>query len=428
MYGAARSTIACWGMGITQHVTGTQNVQQVVNLLLLKGNIGRPGAGVCPLRGHSNVQGNRTVGITERPSEAFLDRLRDVFAFDPPRKHGHSVVESIAAMRAGSSKAMISLGGNLAVATSDPGAAFEAFRALDLSVCIGTKLNRTHLLTGKKSYVLPCLGRTELDMQETGRQSVTVEDSMSMVHASSGFLAPPSDHVRSEPWIVASLAKATLGDRSSVDWRALAADYSLIRDQIEAVFPDFAGFNKRIQTPGGFQLPNAAQRRVWNTESRKANFSVFAGLEEDMLAPGGDVLKLMTMRSHDQYNTTIYGLDDRYRGVFGRRDILFISESDLNRLDLREGDLVDVATALDHEKADRIVRGLTLVRYDIPPGCCGGYYPETQALVALEHVDPDSLTPSFKSVPVRIKTSAGGSSGPVAIERAGVAGRGVAAA
>jgi molybdopterin-dependent oxidoreductase alpha subunit len=402
IYATAQATIVCYGMGITQHRTGTANVQQIMNLLLLKGNIGRAGAGVSPLRGHSNVQGDRTVGITERPSAAFLDKLRDVFHFEPPRAPGHSVVETIKAMRDGHAKAIICLGGNLAVAASDPLAGIQGFRNLDLTVHIATKLNRTHLLTSGTTYLFPCLGRTELDMQATGRQSVTVEDSMSMVHASSGFLPPPSDQVRSEPAIVAGIAQAVLGERSVVDWALLVSDYSLIRDRIEQVFPDFEAYNERIRQPGGFQLPNSAQQRIWKTASGKANFAVFRGLEEDEESTASDVFRLMTLRSHDQYNTTIYGLDDRYRGVFGRRDILFMNEADLERIGLSEGDVVDVWTALAHARSDRVVRGLMLVAYDIPDGCCASYYPETQPLIALEHVDPDSLTPSYKSIPVRV--------------------------
>lgn len=422
IYATAKATIVCYGMGITQHRTGTANVQQITNLLLLKGNIGRTGAGVSPLRGHSNVQGDRTVGITERPSAAFLDKLRDVFHFEPPRKPGHSVVETLAAMRDGHAKAIVCLGGNLAVAASDPLACIQGFRKLDLAVHIATKLNRTHLLTAGTSYLFPCLGRTELDVQATGRQSVTVEDSMSMVHASSGFLAPPSDQVRSEPAIVAGIAKAVLGARSVADWELLVSDYSLIRDRIEQVFPDFVGYNERIREPGGFQLPNSAQQRIWKTATGRANFAVFPGLEEDDETEDRAVLRLTTLRSHDQYNTTIYGLDDRYRGVFGRRDVLFMNAADLERLGLSEGDVVDVWTALEHARQDRVVRSLMLVAYDIPDGCCASYYPETQPLIALEHVDPDSLTPSYKSVPVRIVPALPVVGAELIVSRGGVSG------
>lgn len=423
LYARSKAAICCYGMGITQHRTGTSNVQQIANLLLLRGNMGRPGAGICPLRGHSNVQGDRTVGITERPMPLLLDQMKKVFGFEPPRAHGHSVVESIAAMRDGTAKAIVCLGGNLAIAASDPQACAEGFRNLDLAVHITTKLNRTHLLTARASYILPCLGRTERDEQAGGVQSVTVEDSMSMVHASRGFLKPPGAEVRSEPWIVAGLAKATLGAKGGIDWDAYAADYDLIRDKIEAVFPDFADYNRRIREPGGFHLPNSAAMRIWKTESGKANFLVAPGLEEDDTTADPTVLRLTTLRAHDQYNTTVYSLDDRYRGVFGRRDILFLNARDMARLGHAEGDVVDVATALEFERADRVVQGLTIVRYDLPDGCCASYYPETQPLIALEDHDPQSFTPSYKSVPVRLRAAAASDGAERAVAREGVVGR-----
>lgn len=422
-YARSQAAIVCYGMGITQHRTGTANVQQIANLLLLRGNIGRPGAGICPLRGHSNVQGNRTVGITEIPSAALLAGVKAAFGFDPPTKFGHSVVDSIAAMRDGTAKAVICLGGNLAVAAPDPQACFAAFRALDLAVSMATKLNRTHLLTGKATYLLPVIGRTELDVQASGAQSITVEDSMSMVHASRGFLKPPSGEVRSEPWIIAQMARATLGATSPVEWEALVGNYDLIRDKIEIVFPDFEAYNARIRQPGGFALPNSAAMRIWNTPSGKANFLIFPHLEEDLDTDQPDVLRLASMRSHDQYNTTIYGLDDRYRGVFGRRDVLFLNAAEIAKRGLSEGDLVNVETALQFARPDRIIRALTLVRYDLPDGCCGAYYPETQPLIALEHIDPQCLTPSYKSIPVRISRATDDDRANTTVARAGLVGR-----
>lgn len=422
VYAASKATIICYGMGVTQHATGTQNVQQLVNLLLLKGNIGRPGAGICPLRGHSNVQGDRTVGIWEKPGKAFLDRLGEVFNFEPPRVHGHSVVESIAAMRDGHARTLICLGGNLAIASSDPQACFEGFRNLDLSVHITTKLNRTHLLVGGKTFVLPCLGRTDIDIQATGQQFVTVEDSMSMVHASRGFVKPPSDNVRSEPWIVAQIAKATLRGRSDVDWDGLVADYDRIREKIEAVFPDFHHFNESVRKPGGFLLPNPASNRIWKTDTGRANFMVSHRLHEDESTTVPMVLRLTTLRSHDQFNTTVYALNDRYRGVFGRRDIIFMNENEMVRRGLAEGDLVELITALRYAREDRIVRGLTLVKFDLPDECCAAYYPETQPLIALEDHDPQSGTPSYKSVPVHVRPSGEGSDADRVVVRDGVAG------
>jgi molybdopterin-dependent oxidoreductase alpha subunit len=325
-------------------------------------------------------------------------------------------------MRDGFAKAIICLGGNLAIASSDPQACAEGFRNLDLSVHITTKLNRTHLLTAKTSFILPCLGRTELDVQADGPQSVTVEDSMSMVHASRGFLKPPSEHVRSEPWIVAEIAKATLRGRGGIDWDGFVADYDRIRDKIEAVFPEFAEYNIRIRQPGGFHLPNSAAMRVWKTKTGKANFMVTPDLEEDETTTDPTVFRLTTLRSHDQYNTTIYALDDRYRGVFGRRDILFLNAGELDRLGFEEGDVVDVVTALAFVREDRIVRGLTLVSHSLPDGCCASYYPETQPLIALEHHDTQSLTPSYKSVPVQIRRASGAGHADRGVARAGVIG------
>ena len=422
-YAASNATIICYGMGITQHQTGTANVQQICNLLLLKGNIGKTGAGICPLRGHSNVQGDRTVGITERPTPAFLDRMRDVFGFEPPREPGHSVVESIQAMREGTAKAVMCLGGNLAMAAPDPQACFEGFRKLDLAIHLATKLNRTHLLKAKANYLFPVLGRTDNDIQAGGRQAITVEDSMSMVHASRGFIDPPSSYLKSEPAIIAGIAKTTLGAKSVVDWDALTADYNLIRNGIEAVFPDFEGYNDRIKQPGGFQLPNSAAMRVWKTQTGKANFAIFAGLEEDLFSNDPEVLRMTSLRAHDQYNTTIYGLNDRYRGVFGRRDVLFINPAELERLGFAEGDVVDVATALTYARPDRVVQGLMLVSYNLPDGCCASYYPESQPLVALEHRDPDCLTPSYKSIPVKISRAKQALMADLAVMRDGIAGR-----
>jgi len=406
IYAKANRVIINYGMGITQHRHGTGNVQQIANLLLLRGNIGRKGAGISPLRGHSNVQGDRTVGITEIPNKALLDGIVRTFGFEPPRAKGHDAIEAIEAIRDRRSKALICLGGNLAVAMSDPEATFEAMRGLDLAVHIATKLNRSHLLLARQSFLLPCLGRTEIDMQASGPQSVTVEDSMSMVHASRGGLKPASEHLKSEPAIIAAMAMATLPN-TKVRWVEMIADYSKIRDGIESVFPAFADFNARIQHPGGFRLYVAASEREWLTPNKKANFLVYSGLEED--PPRDNALTLTTIRSHDQYNTTMYGLNDRYRGITGRRDVIFVNENDLSKRGLSHGDLVDVTvdTPASSGLSERIMRRLTAVAYKIAEGSVATYYPEANVLVALDHYDAKSGTPSYKSTPVQIRASVG---------------------
>jgi molybdopterin-dependent oxidoreductase alpha subunit len=396
-YAKSNATIVSYGMGVTQHLAGTSNVQQLANLLLMRGNFGKPGAGICPLRGHSNVQGDRTVGISEKPGAAMLENIERTFGFKPPREHGHDAVAAMQAMLDGRSKVFVGLGGNLPVALSDPQQCFKAMRNLDLAVHIATKLNRSHLLIGKDSIILPCLGRTEEDVQATGPQSVTVEDSMSMVHASRGKLPPASSYLLSEPAIVAAMARATLPG-SQVPWQELVDDYDRIRDRIESVFPDFKDYNVRIRHPGGFRLPLHATERVWKTPSGRAEFL----LPQAPVAcdePGS--LVLTTIRSHDQYNTTIYGNDDRYRGVFGRRDVVFMNERDLAERNLQHGDSVDISTALpafEHLRLD----GFTAVSYDIARGSVAAYYPEANCLVPLSYQDEQSGTPAYKSIPVKI--------------------------
>jgi molybdopterin-dependent oxidoreductase alpha subunit len=406
IYAKAERVIINYGMGITQHRHGTGNVQQIANLLMLRGNIGRKGAGISPLRGHSNVQGDRTVGITESPDDALLDGLARVFGFEPPRNKGHNAIEAVEAIRDGRSKALVCLGGNLAVAMSDPQVTFKAMRNLDLAVHIATKLNRSHLLLAKQSLILPCLGRTELDVQATGPQSVTVEDSMSMVHASRGGLKPASAHLKSEPAIIAEMALATLPN-TRVGWAELVSDYAKIRDSIEAVFPAFADFNARVKKPGGFRLYVAASEREWLTPTKKANFLVYHGLDEDPRAANHEALTLTTIRSHDQYNTTIYGMNDRYRGITGRRDVVFVNERDLSSRGLKHGDLVDITVVPDAESnpGKRAMHNLTAVAYNIAEGSIATYYPESNVLVALDHYDVKSGTPSYKSTPVLIRAS-----------------------
>ncbi|MFM0153014.1 FdhF/YdeP family oxidoreductase [Paraburkholderia sediminicola] len=401
-YAKAKSTIITYGMGVTQHNKGTANVRLICDLLLLRGNMGREGGGICPLRGHSNVQGNRTVGITEKPSAQFLAKIEEVFGFTPPAEHGHDAVATMQAMIAGKSKALICLGGNFAVALPDSDQCFPAMKALDLSVHLGTKLNRSHLLVAKETYILPVIGRTELDVQNGMGQSITVEDSMSMVHASAGKLTPASEFLRSEPAIVAGLAHATLPN-SKVDWMELVADYDKIRDLIEKTIPGFESYNARIRVPGGFRMPLPPTERIFPTPTGKAMFSVYHGVKEDADVEGDDILRLVTLRSHDQYNTTIYALDDRYRGVFGRRDVLFMNEADLAACGLEHGDLVDIETAVPGRQLR--LEKITAIAYDIAPGSVGAYYPEANVLVPLDYIDKESGTPSYKSAPVRVVRS-----------------------
>ncbi|AOV96450.1 oxidoreductase [Edwardsiella hoshinae] len=399
-YASAERTIICYGMGITQHQHGTQNVQQLVNLLLLKGNIGRPGAGICPLRGHSNVQGDRTVGITEQPSAEFLARLGEHFGFTPPQAPGHAAVASMQAICRGEARALICLGGNFALAMPDRQASAIPLTQLDLAVHIATKLNRSHLLTARHSYILPVLGRSEIDMQQSGAQAVTVEDSMSMVHASRGVLKPASALLKSECAVVAGIARATL-PHSVVDWENRLADYDRIRDDIAAVLPAFADFNQRIRQPGGFHLTNAAAQRRWLTSSGKANFIPCEGLLEDPVSAFNSELVLATLRSHDQYNTTLYGMDDRYRGVFGQRDVVFISAEQAQRSGVRAGDRVNlIALTPEGKRSTRRMDGLKVVIYPMADRSLATYFPESNHMLTLANHDPASGIPAYKSIPV----------------------------
>ncbi|MFM8898812.1 MAG: FdhF/YdeP family oxidoreductase [Burkholderiales bacterium] len=405
VYAQARSTIICWGMGITQHQHSVMTIQMLLNLLLLRGNLGRPGAGACPVRGHSNVQGDRTMGIDEKPSPAFLDRLQQVFGFEPPRQPGLNTVDSIAAMHSGRARVFFGMGGNFAAATPDAATTWAGLRQCVLTVHVATKFNRSHVVHGKQALLLPCLGRTEIDVQATGPQSVSVEDSMSMVHLSAGLNTPASEHLLSEPMIVARLALATL-PQSKVPWAWLVQDYSRIRDKIEAVFDDFHGFNARVAKPGGFRLRNTASERVWKTASGKAEFRAHDLPHGDQqqsaraaAAKGLVVMTLATVRSHDQYNTTIYGLDDRYRGVYGQRRVVFMNVADMQAQGFKAGDFVNIQSVFAGE-APRQVDGFLLVAYDIPRGCLASYYPETNALLPLSSVADGAGTPTSKAIPV----------------------------
>jgi formate dehydrogenase major subunit len=401
VYMRARAVIVCYGMGITQHRLGTANVQQMVNLLLLRGNFGKPGAGICPVRGHSNVQGDRTMGVDEKPKPELLDQLKKVFGFEPPRARGHHVVNAVQAMVDGRAKVFIGLGGNFVRAVPDWPAAEAAMRQLRLTVAVSTKLNRGHLVHGEQALILPSLARSDIDMQAGGRQSITVEDSMSMVHASSGLVTPPSEHLKSEVAIVCGMAKATLPD-CGIDWDFFVADYNRIRDKIEEVFPQlFAGFNERIRRPGGFHLTTPPRQRVWETATGRANFLVFPGVEEDRPVSDPAMLRLATLRSHDQYNTTIYTLDDRYRGVFGGRMVVFMNESDMRDRGIAEGDPVEIESLADDKR--RVVSGFWAKAHSIAAGSVGAYYPETNPLLPLAYHDVRSGTPAAKSIPVLVR-------------------------
>ncbi len=406
VYIGAGSAIVCWGMGITQHTYAVATVQMLVNLLLLRGNLGRPGAGACPVRGHSNVQGDRSMGIWEKPPAALLDRLQQVFGFTPPRADGVDTVEAIRLMLDGRGRVFFALGGNFASATPDTEATWRGLRQCDLTVHVATKLNRSHLVHGRDALILPCLGRTEIDLQAAGPQSVSVEDSMSMVHLSAGINPPASAQLLSEPAIVARLAAATLGD-SRTDWLWLVEDYARIRDLIAQVFDDFHDFNARVATPGGFRLHNPASERIWATASGKASFETHPVPRDTPMhrarasAPEQIVFSLMTTRSHDQYNTTIYGMDDRYRGVFGQRRVVFIHAEDIRALGMHDGDWVDLRTVWDDGQERRAER-FRLVAYDIPRGNIAAYYPETNPLVPLSATAIGAGTPTSKAVPVVI--------------------------
>lgn len=396
----AEHMICCWAMGITQHKNGVANVQMIANFALLRAQIGRRGAGLCPVRGHSNVQGDRTVGIWEKMSDEFLSALGKEFRFSPPKAHGLDAVGTIAAMAAGRIKVFLALGGNFLAATPDTQLTARAIQRCRLTVQISTKLNRAHLITGREALILPCLGRTEEDTQATGAQFVSMENTAGVVHQSRGVLPPASKHLRSEPAIVAGMAQKTLAARTSTDWPGLVADYDRIREHIEHVVPGFAQYNRRVRDAGGFYLPNGPREGNFTTSSGKAHFTVHAIPRHD-LQPGE--LLLTTIRSHDQFNTTIYGENDRYRGIANGRRVLFINALDIAERDLESGSLVDLI-GRDGGESRRAER-FKLVPYEIPRGCVAAYYPETNVLVPLHSVAEHSNQPAFKSILIRIEAS-----------------------
>ena len=401
VYCGSSAVMAVYGMGLTQHREGVQNVTMIVNLLLLRGNIGKPGAGVCPVRGHSNVQGQRTVGITEKPELAPLDKLKEQYGFEPPRKPGMNTVEACEAILARKLQAFIGLGGNFVRAVPERTLMEAAWRELPLTVQIATKLNRNHVIHGKASYILPCLGRIEIDRQRGGEQDVTVEDSTGCMHGSRGRAEPVAPTLLSEPAIVAGIAKATLEPNPRVDWDRWVADYASIRDAIAETYPDiFHDFNARMWTPGGFRRPLGAAHRVWKTDTGKAKFTAPSALEGNPdLKDGPGKLRLFTVRSDGQFNTTIYNYDDHFRGVEGSRMVLFMARADMARYALAEGELVGLRTAAD-DGVERRVGGLAVVPYDVPEGCIAGYYPELNALIPLWHHAKESKVPAAKAIDV----------------------------
>ncbi|MGC1620271.1 MAG: FdhF/YdeP family oxidoreductase [Candidatus Acidiferrum sp.] len=400
----SKSIISCWAMGLTQQRDAVATIQEVVNMHLLGGHLGRPGAGLCPVRGHSNVQGDRTMGIFEKMPDSFLDRLRDTFCFEPPRKHGWDVVESIRAMHRGDAKSFFAMGGNFLSSSPDTGFTAQALSNCDLTAHVATKLNRSHLVTGKQALLLPCLARTDRDIQASGEQFVTVENSMGILHTSQGRLDPPSDHLLSEPMIVAQLAAATLGSRTKTNWLQLAADYNLIRDAIAKVVPGCEDMNRRVRKKGGFYLPNAAREGRFETPNSGANFTISA-IQPLHLAPGQFLLT--TLRSHDQFNTTIYGLDDRYRGIYHGRRVVFMNPADIAENGWNQGDRLDITSHFAGPVGEecRIAPRFLLAPYDIPRRCVAAYFPEANVLVPIGSVAKISNTPVSKAVIVTFSLS-----------------------
>ena len=394
-----KKIIVCWAMGLTQHVNAVDNIREVVNLLLLKGSIGKPGAGTCPVRGHSNVQGDRTMGIYEKPKPEFLDSLKIVFGFEPPKENGFDTVDSIKAMAAGKAKVFFAMGGNFLSATPDTDFTAKAMQKCDMTVQVSTKLNRNHLVHGSTALILPCLGRTEEDKQEAGLQFVSVENSAGVVHKSQGNKTPASAHLLSEPMIITELAKVTFESSSltKLNWSKLSSNYDHIRDLIEKTIPGFDDFNKRVRKDGGFYLPNEAREGKFKTATTKAQFTTNA-LADHQLKDGEFLM--MTIRSHDQYNTTIYGLDDRYRGIYNGRRVIFMNNDDIKTSGLMKGDVIDIVSVYDN--IERRADNFTVVPYNIPSRNVATYFPEANAVVPHNHFARGSQTPISKSVIIRL--------------------------
>ncbi|PWJ58309.1 molybdopterin-dependent oxidoreductase alpha subunit [Dyadobacter jejuensis] len=387
-----KKIITCWAMGLTQHKNAVDTIKEVINLLLVKGSIGKPGAGTCPVRGHSNVQGDRTMGIYEKPSKAFLDSIQRTFGFEPPRAHGYDTVDSIKAMHEGKASVFIAMGGNFLSATPDTLYTAEALRNCTLTVHVSTKLNRSHLVHGQEALILPCLGRSDKDATGIGDQFVSCENSMGVVQLSKGVLAPISDQLMSEPAIVCGIAKATLS-KKTIDWNRYVEDYDVIREDIAKCITGFENYNEKVRLPGGFYLPNCTRDGRFDTPTAKAKFHV-AKPTQSALAPGE--LMMMTIRSHDQYNTTIYGLNDRYRGIYNERRVVLLNKTDMDDQGLAEGDLVDLINQADGRT--RTAHRFVVVSYPIPKGCCATYFPEANVLVPIGSVADHSNTPVSKNV------------------------------
>ena len=390
--------IACWAMGLTQHKNAVDTIKEVVNLLLIKGSIAKEGAGTCPVRGHSNVQGDRTMGIYEKPPQAFLDRIEKAFGFHPPQAHGYDVVDCIHAMHKGDAKVFFAMGGNFLSASPDTEYTADALQNCDLTVQVSTKLNRSHLVTGKEAIILPCFGRSDSDIINGEHQFITCENSMGVVQMSKGKLKPVSGDLRSEPQIVIGLAKATLGSKSVIPWDKYATHYDHIRDAIEAGIPGFDNYNERAREMGGFYLPNSARDGKWNTLNGKANFNVSTPVA---VTVADDELMMMTIRSHDQFNTTIYGLNDRYRGVENERRVIFMNPKDIKKLGFEAGELVDLYNF--HGGVERIARKFIIISFNIPLGCAATYFPEANILVPIDSVADRSNTPTSKMVILKLR-------------------------
>jgi molybdopterin-dependent oxidoreductase alpha subunit len=392
-----KKIIACWAMGLTQHKNAVDTIKEVVNILLMKGSIGKPGAGTCPVRGHSNVQGDRTMGIYEKPSVKFLQQIERNFGFSPPQHHGYDTVNAIKAMHSGKATVFFAMGGNFLSATPDTSFTAEALSRCTLTVHVSTKLNRSHLVHGEEAIILPCLARSDEDLINGEKQIVSCENSMGVVQSSKGVLRPVSTQMRSEPVIVCQLAAATLGTNSKVDWQRYAQDYDAIRDAIEATIPGFENYNERVRQPSGFYLPNCNREGNFETATAKAHFSIAPVTK---LALAGDELIMMTIRSHDQFNTTVYGLNDRYRGIYNERRVILMNTIDILKRNLRPGDVVDLYNR--HDGIERVARKFIVVEYPIPDGCAATYFPETNVLVPVTSVAEKSNTPTSKQVVITV--------------------------